>query len=135
MKGRQKTPFNAKVSVENMFNARDSVENMFNDKVSAENIFNTNDPVENMFNVQYDKLSPQSVKHAEKKTCCCPKDKLSTKLSYRLKKSQVFPHDMAEEDINQETCNCECKGKTLEGKIKKIIEGLSNRKLRLLVRL
>ena len=132
------TPFNAKVSVANMFNAGDSIKNLFNNKVSAENIFSTNEPVENMFNVQYDKLSPQSVKHEETKTCCCPtKDKFSTKLSYRLKKSSAFPHDLPEEDINQVTppCNCKCSGRNLEGEIKKIIEGLRDRKLKLSVRL
>ena len=129
------TPFNAKVSVENTFNAGDSIENLFNHKVSAENIFNTNEPVENMFNVQYEKLSPKSVKIEEKKTCCCPKLEISTKLSYRLKKSSAFPHDLAEEDINQETCNCECSGRNLEGEIKKIIEGLRDKKLKLSIRL
>ena len=121
--------------IENTFNAGDSIENLFNHKVSAENIFNTNEPVENMFNVQYEKLSPQSVKHEATKTCCCLKDKVSTKLSYRLKKSSAFPHDSAEEDINKETCNCECEGRNLEGEIKKIIEGLRDRKLKLSVRL
>ena len=127
------TPFN-----ENIFNAEDSIENLLNHNVSDENIFNTNEPVENMFNVQYDKLSPQSVKHEETKTCCCPtKDKFSTKLSYRLKKSSDCPHNLPEEDINQVTppCNCKCSGRNLEGEIKKIIEGLRDRKLKLSVRL
>ena len=134
---------NANESDENMFNTEDSNENMLNAKDSDENIlmfnaknsYGTNDPVENMIKFQYDKLTPQSVKHEETKACCCPKDTISTKLSYRLKKSSAFPHDSAEEDINKETCNCECEGRNLEGEIKKIIEGLRDRKLKLSVRL
>jgi hypothetical protein len=124
------TPFNAKVSVDG-----DSVENLFNHKVSADNIFNTNNPFKNMCNVLYDKLFPQSVKHEETKTCCCPRDRISTKLSYRLKKSSAFPYDLAEKGMNQEACYCECLGRNMEREIKKIIDELRSRKLKLAVRL
>ena len=126
-----------------MLNAKDSDEKIFNEKVLVEkmfyakNSFGTNDPVENMINVQYDKLTPQSVKHEETKACCCPKDTISTKLSYRLKKSSAFLHKSAEKEIPHETppCNCQCAGRKLKGKFKKIIEEWCNRKLKLSVRL
>ena len=127
---------NEKHLVESTFNQKDLVENTIKDKDLFEKMFNAKESVEKMFNVQYDKLLPHSAKPKEAESCCCQKDKISTKLSYRLKKSSAFPPESAGEDLSQESpCSCECPGRKHGGSLRKIIQELGDKKLKISVRL
>ena len=100
------------------------------------NIKSDRDEVENLFNVQFDELKPQFLDAEDGDSCCCPKDKNHIKISARLKKSSNSPTEQEYEEIVQEpTCNCECQDRDNGNKIRRILGGLENKKLKISLRL
>ena len=103
-------------------------------KESSRHKSNDLENVENKFNIQYGMLTPKSVQPEKLRTCCCSKERLSRKISYRLKKSQFQEqHD----DLSEDTfiCSCKCFQKSNGRHIRNILDDLTKKKLKISARL
>ena len=130
---------NTKDTRKNIFNVRDSIDNnkdsfgkMLNNKDLIGNRFNQKDSVESMFN---DDDSVGKYNHNDLFESKSNAKDSSPTLPIQ-KKSSVFPPESSEEDDSQESpCNCECSGRNHGGSIRKIIQEIGDRKLKISVRL
>ena len=105
-----------------------------NSKKSSGQVPKTNENVENTFNVQYGELSPKSVQHEKLRSCCCSKERISRKISYRLKKSES--HEQGE-DVNEDTfaCPCNCLHRSNGRQIRNLLDDITKKKLKISARL